>query len=132
MFVDNRLLFVTTNLASALNHLRNTPFGRVLWADAVYIDQGNLPERSHQVLLMAWIYSNAFGVLVWLGEEIPDSTLAMDVTNSISKVGILGRKAVSNSFGQACLATASRSRISRSTVAAKLHRLEQAAQISVA
>jgi hypothetical protein len=28
----------------------------VLWADAVYVDQSNIPERNHEVVLMRRIY----------------------------------------------------------------------------
>jgi hypothetical protein len=85
IFVDDKPLFVTTNLVSALDHLRYPHRERVLWADAICIDQRNVAERSQQVLLMAEIYSKAYRVLVWLGEESADSPLAMDVAERIWK-----------------------------------------------
>jgi len=46
-------------------------FATYLWVDALSIDQANIQERNHQVQLMARIYRQAGGVLVWLG---PDPT----------------------------------------------------------
>src|ERR1700722_6334025 len=41
---------------------------RVLWIDALCIDQENSAERSKQALLMGQIYATAWRVLIWLGE----------------------------------------------------------------
>lgn len=40
---------------------------RVLWIDALCIDQGNPQERGHQVRQMASIYERARQVIFWLG-----------------------------------------------------------------
>ncbi|RWA09469.1 hypothetical protein EKO27_g5648 [Xylaria grammica] len=58
---------VTRSLGSALHHLRNDEKGRILWVDAVCINQGDLDERSSQVQLMQRTYSGASQVVVWLG-----------------------------------------------------------------
>jgi hypothetical protein len=60
---------VTSNCASALRRLRSTSEERVLWIDAIAIEQANQQERNHQVELMAKIYSGASQVLIYLGEE---------------------------------------------------------------
>lgn len=64
-----RTIQVTTNLHSALRHLRYENEERVIWADAVCINQQDLGERSIQVALMGEIYSISHQVIVWLGEE---------------------------------------------------------------
>jgi hypothetical protein len=69
---DGGEINVTVNLHSALRHLRYTEQVRILWVDAICINQSDLEERSQQVLLMASIYRQARGVLVWLGEETED------------------------------------------------------------
>ncbi|KIN06874.1 hypothetical protein OIDMADRAFT_21814 [Oidiodendron maius Zn] len=67
---ENRLqLPITVNLHAALSRLRDHSFERIMWVDAICIDQGNPKERGQQVQLMAKIYSNAHRVIVWLGEE---------------------------------------------------------------
>jgi ABC-type antimicrobial peptide transport system ATPase subunit len=42
---------------------------RVLWIDAICINQSSLSERSDQVALMSTIYSRANRNLVYLGED---------------------------------------------------------------
>ncbi|KAG4440979.1 hypothetical protein IFR05_003543 [Cadophora sp. M221] len=60
----------TTNLSRALEHLRTGagPAGRVLWIDALCINQKDVNERNHQVTQMGEIYSRAESVILWLGE----------------------------------------------------------------
>jgi hypothetical protein len=81
--VENKLqgkekLQVTANLYAALSHLRNFFFQRIIWVDAICIDQGNSEEREQQILLMAKIYSQAIRVLVWLGEKTEDTDGALE------------------------------------------------------
>lgn len=49
VFCDNRVVSITPNLDGALRVLRHPHQERVLWVDAICIDQGNLGERSRQV-----------------------------------------------------------------------------------
>lgn len=58
---------VRRNLYNALCHLRSPEHDRVFWIDQLCINQGNLPERGHQVRQMSQIYNSARGVVVWLG-----------------------------------------------------------------
>ncbi|KAL6712554.1 hypothetical protein ACN47E_000431 [Coniothyrium glycines] len=62
-------LAVTKNCAAALRRLRDTSEEKILWIDAIAIDQSNHQERNHQVGLMDQVYINATQVLVYLGEE---------------------------------------------------------------
>jgi Heterokaryon incompatibility protein (HET) len=71
-------LKVTTNLYAALSHLRNFFFQRIIWVDAICIDQKNIGEREQQILLMAKIYSQAICVLVWLEEKTEDIDGALE------------------------------------------------------
>lgn len=59
---------VRENVAAALRRLRHPKKARVLWIDAICINQDDLAERAAQVLLMRQIYSQATQVCVWLGE----------------------------------------------------------------
>lgn len=67
IFCGDKSLKITNNLYRALLHFRDVSAIRVLWADAVCIDQSNLRERGHQVALMGRLYSKTARVLVWLG-----------------------------------------------------------------
>ena len=48
---------VTVNLYHALRSLRLRDEPRMIWVDALCIDQSNLAERSHQVRMMGDVYS---------------------------------------------------------------------------
>jgi hypothetical protein len=78
IFLESRKHQVTTNLFAALRRLRYTDESRILWIDALCINQNDVSERNHQVTLMSLIYKSATWVIMWLGEEEDDSDLAMD------------------------------------------------------
>jgi len=72
--VEPSFLDVTEQLHIALHYLRDPAFPRLMWIDAICIDQANLQERAVQVRFMANTYAHASRVIVWLGEEADDST----------------------------------------------------------
>jgi hypothetical protein len=53
----NGTFSITANLAKGLKYLRNSTAARLLWIDAICINQQDLEERGRQVRLMAKIYS---------------------------------------------------------------------------
>ncbi|KAH9985485.1 heterokaryon incompatibility protein-domain-containing protein [Xylariaceae sp. FL0662B] len=81
-------LFVTRNLAEALLHLRYPDRPRILWVDAICINQMDNAEKSTQVMMMGQIYSNATCVLAWLGQEADNSKRALEL------LGWIGRQVV--------------------------------------
>ncbi|RYP24974.1 hypothetical protein DL765_000202 [Monosporascus sp. GIB2] len=68
---------VTRNLAAALHALRLRDQPRLIWIDAICINQNNLQERSDQVQLMRKIYQNAATVYVWLDVEVDPNNPAL-------------------------------------------------------
>lgn len=60
---------MTVNLEAALRRIRLKDKLRILWVDAICIDQGNDRERSHHVYFMNDVYSNAARVLICMGED---------------------------------------------------------------
>ena len=60
---------VTANLYLALVQFRRTDDKRVLWADAISIDQTNIQEKARQVQMMGRIFHAASEVQVWLGPQ---------------------------------------------------------------
>ena len=60
-----------------LQYLRYEEKFRILWIDAICVDQQNIEERGHQVSRMADIYRVANPVIVWLGPESASSARAM-------------------------------------------------------
>jgi hypothetical protein len=69
---------ITHNLSVALRHFRSSNKPRILWIDAICINQDDLAERSTEVLEMESIYSRAKQVIVWLGPSSTDSALAIE------------------------------------------------------
>lgn len=66
---DGRQIPITRTLRDSLRQCRLPNELRVLWADSICIDQDNKIEKSHQVRLMADIYSQAKQVLICLGPD---------------------------------------------------------------
>ncbi|KAI0529813.1 heterokaryon incompatibility protein-domain-containing protein [Xylaria digitata] len=70
---------VTQNLFGALENLRLCDKTRILWIDAICIDQSDVADKNYQVPLMSDIYSRATGVVVWLEDEAPEAPAAFKV-----------------------------------------------------
>jgi Heterokaryon incompatibility protein (HET) len=79
--VNDRPFDVSANLAQALNCLRLMEGNKVLWVDAICINQADDIEKSHQVSLMGEIYRNAEDVVIFLGKESDDSAMVMQYLN---------------------------------------------------
>ncbi|KAL2065433.1 hypothetical protein VTL71DRAFT_3103 [Oculimacula yallundae] len=75
---NGRPLFIQPNLASALRTLRHPNKVRILWADAICINQQDILERAGQVSQMREIYANARKVIIWLGSERQADKQAFD------------------------------------------------------
>jgi len=69
---------VGENLHAALLHLRDRFIERVIWVDAICINQEDTTEKGYQVQSMAKIYAKASRVLVWLGSATATSKQALD------------------------------------------------------
>ena len=69
VFCNGQPKKVTPNLGTALLRLRYDDRERLVWIDAICVNQDDLLERSEQVKLMRDIYSQAWRVVVWLGED---------------------------------------------------------------
>ena len=67
---NDYIVAIGANLAAALQRLRKTDSSRIVWADALCINQDDLAERSHQVSKMGSVFEQAFQVVVWLGCHI--------------------------------------------------------------
>lgn len=67
--LDGHIFRIGVNLESALRHLRYENAQRILWIDAVCVNQEDLTERSQQIMLMRDVYESAQNVVVWLGDS---------------------------------------------------------------
>ena len=65
--IESHVKLITETLAEALRAFRKVDKPRILWADAICIDQDNVTEKGSQVGIMNEIFAFADRVLVWLG-----------------------------------------------------------------
>jgi hypothetical protein len=62
-------LFITRSLLKALRRFRYERDVRLIWVDAICINQKNKDEQGHQVGFMQEIYTGGSCTLIWLGED---------------------------------------------------------------
>jgi Heterokaryon incompatibility protein (HET) len=78
------LLRVHSNAWHALIDLRQDNDSRMLWIDAICINQQDNAEKSVQIQLMRQIYSRANQVPIWIKPVTVDITLAFSTLSSLS------------------------------------------------
>jgi hypothetical protein len=79
-------LDVTQNLAVALLHIRHHEEHKVIWVDAICINQASTSERASQVMLMGKVYSSAVSTMIWLGEQSARSRVALELCRRFADV----------------------------------------------
>ena len=67
--VNGRELDVPSSAKNALLCMRDASQERILWIDAICIDQENFSERSQQVSIMGDVYFQGQRCLIYLGED---------------------------------------------------------------
>ena len=85
IFIQKDSFNVTVNLHAALSRLRNHSIERILWVDAICIDQTNQKEKEHHLQFMGKIYGQANRVTVWLGEAEDDSNQALEAIRTVAE-----------------------------------------------
>lgn len=83
--IGDARLGITENLHEALTHLRLPDEDRIMWVDAICIDQKNVHERSHQVQQMSRIYKTAQNVVFWLGAATYNTDVAMESVRKLQQ-----------------------------------------------
>ncbi|UNI20151.1 hypothetical protein JDV02_006269 [Purpureocillium takamizusanense] len=61
------------------------PADRLIWADAICINQADVDEKSAQVSIMDRIYSNAAYVVAWLGPPDERSSLGLQTLSALKE-----------------------------------------------
>lgn len=88
---NGKLLYIPRNLDEALHGLRYKDRSRLLWADAICINQSDTAERGSQVQLMRTIYSGARRTIIWLGRVRDRHDQGISVFAKFSvKIGLAG------------------------------------------
>ncbi|RFN55300.1 hypothetical protein FIE12Z_553 [Fusarium flagelliforme] len=85
IITDGKIMSITASLHDALIHLRQPNEDRILWIDALCIDQSNIKERSHQVNHMGEIYRKSHNVIVWLGYVSGDAVVMKTIVDEYTK-----------------------------------------------
>lgn len=77
--INEHDLNITRNLYTALLHLRDHTCPRLIWIDAICINQDDKDkEKEEQIPLMPEIYARAQRVVVWLGDAGEDGDEALE------------------------------------------------------
>jgi hypothetical protein len=82
ILIEGHACMVTVNLSLALRRLRLPSKPRIMWVDAVCINQSNVDEKSKQVAIMGQVYENSSQVVAWLGEPSDPKSTAPDTSAS--------------------------------------------------
>jgi hypothetical protein len=78
ILLEGHEFLVTRSLHTALHHMRLKLEERIIWIDALCIDQGSTEERSSQAEHIHSIFTLATMVIVFLGELWDGCNIAMD------------------------------------------------------
>jgi hypothetical protein len=85
-----QFLYVRINLMNLLRYIRMHDAARVIWIDAVCINQRDEDEKSREVARIGHIYNEAAQLLAWLELEDKSTSLAYETIKRLS-VGIVLR-----------------------------------------
>ncbi|KJK60776.1 Heterokaryon incompatibility protein HET [Aspergillus parasiticus SU-1] len=85
MKLHGHTVAITANLHAALVNLRDYQLERVLWVDAICINQEDMDEKSKQIPLMRTIYAQADRVIVWLGEAFEHGDEALETLRDLAE-----------------------------------------------
>lgn len=77
--LSGKIFATTRSLCDALHQFRRREESRLLWADAICINQDDFLERSQQVQIMSKIYSSAWRTLIWLGSVLSNTELSLPI-----------------------------------------------------
>lgn len=75
--INGHAVEIHAELFNAIHTLRAPNSSRLIWADAICIDQTNNVEKAHQVRIMGHIYGAAENVAVYLGKPSEKSEEGM-------------------------------------------------------
>ena len=81
--INTSTLSVPASSAAAIRRVRFPNENRLIWIDAVCINQEDLVERAQQVSMMGDIYSSSAVNIVYLGEEGPTTGMALQSIDSV-------------------------------------------------
>ena len=97
--LNGHFIDVPISSADALRRMRpSTGRDRVVWIDAICINQADLVERAQQVSIMYEVFSNTWRNLIWLGPDDGCTTSAVESVEAIVKEMEVGTTSYANVF----------------------------------
>lgn len=87
VIVNDASMEIYQSLHTILTSLRpsTSEEGRVLWVDAICINQGDMIERNEQVPIMDRIYQNSWRTVVWLRAETEGGEELFDMLHDLAE-----------------------------------------------
>jgi protein AFG1 len=79
---------VSRVLETVLRQLRRSRWDRLMWIDAISINQTDLEERSREVRRMSQVFALAQNVCIWLGPQADNSDVAMEFIPQIIELSV--------------------------------------------
>ena len=83
--INEKGLYITASLESALRHIREGRGSFHVWADGVCINQKDVHDRNQQVRLMGDIYSAATHTIIFLGKSSQKCDAVLKRSNPVGK-----------------------------------------------
>ncbi|PLB36125.1 HET domain-containing protein [Aspergillus candidus] len=102
VILDGSPYLVTKSLHAALLYHRDCQLDRILWIDALSINQEDADEKSRQIPLMRMIYAQASCVIVWLGEATKERDGGLEYIRHISEDKVLQEVGVARCITVMC------------------------------
>ncbi|KAH7081307.1 heterokaryon incompatibility protein-domain-containing protein [Paraphoma chrysanthemicola] len=112
ILIDGRNTRIRTNLRNALVEIRYKDRPRYVWIDALSINQADIQERNHQVRMMREIYQGAQHVIIWLGPEEDQSSMAIDYLATLGRRETAYKKKLIRKMAYKCAALSALSALS--------------------
>jgi hypothetical protein len=93
MFLNDLLFKAPSSAVEVLRKVRSTNCNRVLWIDAICINQCDYDERGQQVTMMGDIYLNSASTIVWLGPSLDEAETqhAFQLCSTVAEQILQGR-----------------------------------------
>lgn len=85
LFSEQTYRPITEQLSAALCLFRLSNQNRLLWVDALTINQDDVEEKASQVSLMSRIYASARVILAWLGEDDGRAQIAIETCQTFAQ-----------------------------------------------
>ncbi|KAJ4354300.1 uncharacterized protein N0V89_006034 [Didymosphaeria variabile] len=82
LVIDGQTVDIHAGLFNAIHALRYENFERLIWADAICINQRDNEEKSHQIQIMDQIYATADNVVIYLGQVTEHSQQGIEALRS--------------------------------------------------